>query len=140
MAALVRPQPHALHPELLQPSRLRTTLGGETNTGCRINSAATQAGGGNMEIDETDFHITAARRLLRDELISPKPPLLRCTRCEGKLILPIFGFKPLSTISAHVFIWLYVFLSSTEISGGGEILFRFSSHTLIDGRRYTSPA
>jgi hypothetical protein len=26
-----------------------------------------------MEITETDFHITAARRLRRDELISPKP-------------------------------------------------------------------
>jgi hypothetical protein len=36
-------------------------------------SVATEAGGGNMEIDETDFHITAARRLGRDELISPKP-------------------------------------------------------------------
>jgi hypothetical protein len=38
-----------------------------------MNSEATETGGGNMEIDEADFHITAARRLRRDELISPKP-------------------------------------------------------------------
>ena len=47
-------------------------LGGEANIGCRMNSVATEAGGGNMEIDEADFHITVAR-VLRDELISPKP-------------------------------------------------------------------
>jgi hypothetical protein len=38
-----------------------------------MSSAATEEGGGNVEIDEADFHITAARRLRGDELISPKP-------------------------------------------------------------------
>jgi hypothetical protein len=34
-----------------------------------MNIVATEAGGGNMEINKTDFHIPAARRL-RDQLIS----------------------------------------------------------------------
>ena len=42
-----------------------------------MSSAATEEGGGNVEIDEADFHITAARRLRGDELISPKEPLIK---------------------------------------------------------------
>jgi hypothetical protein len=45
---------------LLQPGRVRTTLAGATDEGRCLKKVATESGGGNMEIEKTDFHIPAA--------------------------------------------------------------------------------